>query len=470
VLLASGSVDQSNTYVFEVVPRGVKESASKNLSYWSTANGDDTMVTLWNAADEAQDFVFTIFFSGGHYLLPVHLDPRATHMFNVSEVIESQTPDSEGNVIPLSVQEGSAKLSGPHGENEHILVAMDAGTYNVRKATCAYRCINCNGAVSWAILANPFAVAMNGSTQLTFTSTWNTGNKYDRTRASTWGSSNTSVATVNTGLVNGIGVGNIIINGADLSEPWPGQVCGSPTPPCPPDQGIDGSAPGSTIPTVKITGASNFAFVGSDPTMPRVLQQAVGNPNGGTYGWTASPTNRISFDNASSDVVGMSGINPSTSVGDTTLTATYTLNNQSGQATLSATSRIFVYVTSSTVAVPLPSGTYGYEYNLTYDTFTCPGGQLLQPGYSLISVPETVSVTSTNMPGATTHTGTGGTNSNSEFVDTLALISNQPIPSNASEIDSQDIFVGGIFVRNNTLSYSATTVTVTNNGTFTCSH
>jgi hypothetical protein len=193
-LLASGSVDQSDTYVFEVVPRSVKESASKNLSYWSTANGEDTMVTLWNPADEAQDFVFTILFSGGRYSLPVHLDPRATRTLNLSEVIESQIPDSQGNVIPLSVQEGSAKISGTQGGNEHILVSMDAGTYNVRKATCRWMCSNCDGAVSWAFLANPFAVAMGGSTQLALTSTWNTGRQYNRTTGSTWSSSNTSVA------------------------------------------------------------------------------------------------------------------------------------------------------------------------------------------------------------------------------------------------------------------------------------
>src|SRR5206468_4819370 len=83
---------------------------------------------------------------------------------------------------------------------------------------------------------------------------------------------------------------------------------------------------------------------------------------------------------------------------------------------------------------------------------------------------ESISVSSTNMPGATTHTGTGATDPNSEFTDRLALISNQPIPSNASEVDTQEIFVGGIFVRNNTLDYSATTITVTNNGTFSCTH
>jgi hypothetical protein len=39
--LTSGSVDQSNTYVFEVLPQGIGESASRAISYWSTGKGDD---------------------------------------------------------------------------------------------------------------------------------------------------------------------------------------------------------------------------------------------------------------------------------------------------------------------------------------------------------------------------------------------------------------------------------------------
>jgi|SRR5580704_328799 hypothetical protein len=66
LLMASGSVDQRNTYVFQIFPQATGVSAGKGFSYWSTGNGDDTMVTLWNPADEAQDLVFTLFFSGGH--------------------------------------------------------------------------------------------------------------------------------------------------------------------------------------------------------------------------------------------------------------------------------------------------------------------------------------------------------------------------------------------------------------------
>src|SRR5438128_6719356 len=146
LLMAGGSVDQKYSYVFGVVPRGVKVSASKNLSYWSIGNGDDTMVTLWNAADEAQNLIFRLMFEGGHYEFPIHLEPRATHMFNVSEIVHSQLPDVEGNVIPVGITEGSAELMGAQGDVDSILVAMDAGIYNVKKATCGtYSCETCNG-------------------------------------------------------------------------------------------------------------------------------------------------------------------------------------------------------------------------------------------------------------------------------------------------------------------------------------
>jgi hypothetical protein len=91
LLLASGSVDQTNTYVFEVVARGISEGGSKSLQYWSTGNGDDTMVTVWNPADEAQDFILTLFFAlpdgrpGTSYGLSTSKqEPRGCSMFQKS--------------------------------------------------------------------------------------------------------------------------------------------------------------------------------------------------------------------------------------------------------------------------------------------------------------------------------------------------------------------------------------------------
>lgn len=209
LLLASGSVDQKNTYVFQVPPRGVQESQAKTISYWSTGNGDDTMVTVWNPADEPQDFAFTLLFTGGHYRLPIHLEARATQTFNISEIIQNQIPDADGYTVPPTVHEGSAKIAGTHADNEEILVALDAGTYNVRKATCSYYCISCDGTASTYVFLNPFAVALGGQTTLVFEGQQNNGQVYGI--GGSWTSSNTSVATIGTynGTVSGINLGSV---------------------------------------------------------------------------------------------------------------------------------------------------------------------------------------------------------------------------------------------------------------------
>jgi len=148
------------------------------------------------------------------------------------------------------VHEGGAKISGSNAENEHILVAIDAGTYNVHKATCGYICNNCNGMVSSAFIVPGFTVPYQGNTQLSTDVTWNTGHVYDRTTLASWSSTNQSVATVSQGLTHGVATGSVTIIGNDFTEPWAGQVCGSPPPVCPPDQGFQSSGSGTTNPTI----------------------------------------------------------------------------------------------------------------------------------------------------------------------------------------------------------------------------
>jgi hypothetical protein len=204
LLMSSGSVDQSNTYVFEVIPQGVGNSISKALSYWSTGRGDDTMITIWNPADEAQDFVFTLFFSGGSYKVPIPLGPRATRNFNVSEIVHSQLPDVDGNRIPSAIDEGSAEIAGLRGEAEEILVGVNAGIYNVQKATCGNPCNVCNGETNVFMQIEPFSLTVGASTTESFIEQLNTGSNLNISSGSNWSSSNTSIASVqNPGTVKG---------------------------------------------------------------------------------------------------------------------------------------------------------------------------------------------------------------------------------------------------------------------------
>jgi hypothetical protein len=214
LLMSSGSVDQRNTYVFEVPPQGIGESASKSISYWSTGKGDDTMITIWNPADEEQNFVFTLFFSGGSYKYPIPLGPRATRSFNVSEIIHNQIPDVDGSVVPLTAHEGSAEIAGSRGETEGILVGITAGTYNVQKATCGNPCTTCNGVSSSSIQISPFGVTVGGTVKESFIGTWNTGTKQDFSSSATWSSSNTAIATAQSpGNVKGVSGGTFYVYG-----------------------------------------------------------------------------------------------------------------------------------------------------------------------------------------------------------------------------------------------------------------
>ncbi|MGA9964283.1 MAG: hypothetical protein WBQ10_03680 [Terriglobales bacterium] len=369
VLLASGSVDKKNTYVFEVMPHGVMESASKGIGYWSTGNGDDTMVTLWNPADEDQDFVFTLFFSGGHYNLPIHLGPRVTRMFNLSELVQNQVPDNEDNIIPASVHEGSGKLSGTLGENQHILVSLEAGIYNVRKATCHDTCNTCDGAVfspePW-IVDDPFAVAVGGNHNLTFNVQWNTGIQHNLTSGSTWSSSDTKIATVSAGLVNGVAAGDDTVGADDEGEPWAGEQCGDPPEACPVDVGVQASGGGAVTPT--ITGPNTvWWFNGQNPsptTYPvSITLHSTGGP-GTTWSVTQADAKvKLSSTSGTDISVTSTGTHFSATGGDISITATV---GDAASPAFSITSRTpaeLSFLKSSTVL----DTTYGYVTDLDYN-------------------------------------------------------------------------------------------------------
>jgi len=235
--ITSGSVDKKNTYVFEVMPKAVGESAGKSISYWSTANGDDTMTTLWNPADEDQDLLLTVFFTGGHYLYPIHLAARATRSLNISEISHSGIPDSEGNTIPSAIHDGSFEIAGSLGDHQHILLAQDTGIYNVNKAVCGQTCETCQGFTTFTLLDNPFSTAVGGTKQQTLYMQWSTGGQYYLTTQSSWSSSATNIATVtaNGGMVSGVGPGSVTVSAyyGYTEPPYVANICSSGTPTCP---------------------------------------------------------------------------------------------------------------------------------------------------------------------------------------------------------------------------------------------
>jgi len=185
------------------------------------------MITIWNPADEAQDFVFTLFFSGGSYKYPIPLGPRATRTFIISEIIHNQIPDADGNAIPSTVHEGSAKISGSRAEHERILVGVTVGVFNVQKATCAPQCTKCDTSDFGELELDPFALGVGGKTAEKLVVMTSSGTVLNASASATWNSSDTTVATVSAGTVTGVKAGTFTLSAASTSDyPYGGFNCG----------------------------------------------------------------------------------------------------------------------------------------------------------------------------------------------------------------------------------------------------
>jgi hypothetical protein len=378
LLLSSGSVDQKNTYVFEVMPHGIAEGASKALCYWSTGNGDDTMVTLWNPADEAQDLAFTLFYTGGQYVYPIQLGPRETRAFSISEILRSSGPDAAGNVIPAGILEGSAEVAGALGEHQHILISLDVAVYNIRKATCGTVCWTCNGAVEAAIALNPFGVPVGGTTTETFYETWNTGGQSNP--GASWRSSSTSIATVNSGgVVTGVRMGKVTLVATD---PYPetegvGQYCTDMYFTCP-TEGFNASTPGDSQPTVTIGAFSqnpilqgNTATVQITVNPSATISLSISSGAGGAanFNGQGGPT---TLTISGTTTVTIYGSAPSKSDNDVTLSASWT--DSSGNT---------AQLASSPFSITSGSCTLNNESDSGSGLKTCPSTVTLKSTYTV---------------------------------------------------------------------------------------
>jgi hypothetical protein len=220
LLMATGSVDQSGTYVFEVIPDSLGVSWAKNALFWSVTGGSDSMLTVFNPQDTPEDIVAKLTYAGGtgHYSVPLHLAAGETRMLDVKDLIDMQQPDPEGNAIPRDVTEGSAQFAGPNGQAQEIRIGLSAGLFNVQAATCGPQCQICTTTTNAFINPDPVAAPVGSSQQATAQATLSDGSTADETSSASWSSQNTSIATVQGGLVNRVGAGSTII-AADFQAP-----------------------------------------------------------------------------------------------------------------------------------------------------------------------------------------------------------------------------------------------------------
>lgn len=225
LLQESGSIDQTLNYVFEVPPRLEESSSGRTYNYWNTNGDTDTMFTLWNYSNDAEDLVLTFQHQEGKYEMPVHLEAHSSMTLSVGKLIHSQVPDRVGRVIPASIVQGSAKISGVNGPKDKIRVAVFAGIFNSRTGTCSYPCGPCNALQFVELSQDEFDLIVADSIFADAYAVYEDGTQVEVSNDSTWLSYNTSVATVNTGNTTGVSVGATSIS-ADFLGTGPGSGTG----------------------------------------------------------------------------------------------------------------------------------------------------------------------------------------------------------------------------------------------------
>jgi hypothetical protein len=240
LVMATGSTEQSGTYVFVVEPQGLGRSFSKEGHYWKFADGFDTMFTLWNPTDKQQDFLVTFFFGsdGGQYKLPVTLGRNASTTIDVSKLIAAQQPDPDGHVIPFGTREGSMVFSSAKGMTQWMTLAISIGILNVQAATCGGTCTNCCGYTGFGVTPSPGYCPVGLTAQCGALATYCNGVVSYFTTSSSWSSSNTSILTVNNttqkGLVTGVAPGTANVTALFPSLiVYTGTVCSNNPPSCP---------------------------------------------------------------------------------------------------------------------------------------------------------------------------------------------------------------------------------------------
>lgn len=224
LIFDAGSADQTGNYVFQVMPSAEAPTTSKIFCYWSMDGDTSTMMSIWNYSNNPQDMTLMLYYSGGHYRIPIHLAARQSYNLDMMMLVDSRVADPVGNLIPANITSGSARLTGPGGGDlDTMNVVVSASAYNVRNGTCWPVCTNCGGLTSVYIDPNTTVIPILSWTQAGGMYTSSSGGPYSIGGGGSWSSQNTSIANVNSvGNVYGQGPGTTSLL-VQMSSP-PGTV------------------------------------------------------------------------------------------------------------------------------------------------------------------------------------------------------------------------------------------------------
>ncbi len=469
IVAGTGSMDETGNYVFPVPAQPASQAGSLSSVYWLAGGGFDTMYTIWNPLPNSEELQLTVKYgtAGETWRTPLSLEPRASAMVDIGELVRTQQPDQDGKTLPLDVEQGSLLLtSAANASTDTLTAVLSGGIYNPRRATCGETCETCDGMTGQEIMPIALTVPTGGQRQSSFSYTWYDGTKYDVTKSSSWSSTASQIVSVQTQGQSSPGVAKGVSPGtADVGVVYyyaipvnAGQICtpSGDLPPCPVTPEISDQQPTTDTPTVTIQVQSGFVSMSGNGLVvmggaggeTSTAITAVGDPSGGSVTWTAGPNLQISGANSANASV--SGTAASTSAGDTYVSVQYTSNSQSASASV----RFTVLNPNALQASNFPgggqyttllSGGAGYLTEVVYyldDQLT--GTAINVPGLTLTEVLTTTSNpkgAEFDPPDGQPRTGTSG--ADGRLLDDLSAYLPGGLPTGFSASRSQSLTGNG---------------------------
>src|SRR6266545_375824 len=113
VIASALSVSSDHNHVFRMPMRDATiQSSSTGIYPWRMDGASSPFVYIKNVTDSPKQFTMRISFEGGSYTLGLMSVPGGqTMVYDVRSLRDSQRPDVNGNVIPVSVSEGKVHWS-----------------------------------------------------------------------------------------------------------------------------------------------------------------------------------------------------------------------------------------------------------------------------------------------------------------------------------------------------------------------
>ncbi len=417
-------------------------------SIWEYDSTHDSIIAVGNGGTKPAEAAFTLTYNhgAGAYEIDQMLQPDQQVWIDVGQLIRSQVPDKNGVVLPVALSMGSYEI---RQLNHHGPGTLFEGKviYDKTYGSVTYGCSTCCGytASQFDFFYDPLGIPLDGEEDQGVEG-YDTcyGEFVDVTSDfdNSWTTANHAIATVNAyGVHKGVATGSTTTN-ASADEQIFNERQDCPIEPVYPT-GNDNVTPqvldvsctpqdlalGPTAPTSTTTGSCTANVT----------------PDGGSYSWSAN-VNTVTINNPTVASPSFTSANPSTSLGDTTIKLTYTVNGQ--QATGQSDGAITVHKPTSLTldsttfngAGLCPSGQAGWERDVNWQVL-----DQLNQAIPIAGLPavDQINIGSPNSCGASPQTGTGYTASDGTFPDKYTLCSTG-CPAGCQTNASQTYTVAGV--------------------------